>query len=53
MKKHQKANKSVIFATKYNTLNHGIIFRRSYRKPEEEEELKLFAVPCFQEKQKN
>lgn len=30
MKKHQKANKSVIFATKYNTLNHGIIFRRSH-----------------------
>lgn len=35
MKKHEEANKSITFATKYNTLNHGIIFRRSYiRNPE-------------------
>lgn len=27
MKKHGEANKIIIFATKYNRLNHGIIFR--------------------------
>ena len=61
MKKYPEANKIITFATEYNTQRYGIIFSRksndfrktTYKKPNAEEELKLYAAPCSPARQRN